>query len=349
MKTLSRFLLVTAAAAAMLCFCSAAGAAIITIGPSLTGSWQSDECGIPACTVVNTDLGGTGAHLTSPVDGTIVGWSVVGGSTAGTYRLGTALRFSQYGFTFRKWAPPVAAVPTAGVQSFSADLPVENGMVIALAASETASLGFRDGVGQLAEWEFEPAESKDSLEDELYSELAGFNAEIQPAPTITSLGTTSGSTAGGTSVAITGTDLENATSVTFGTTPAAGYVVNSESQITEVAPANANAAPVTVTVTTLAGKADARQQFDYVAPPAPPVVTTPAPRTTKATLRCVVPKLKDKKFGAAKKALSRSRCKVGRVKKLNGATGKTGKVAGQSRKPGAKLPAGTKVNLTLKS
>ena len=34
--------------------------------------------------------------------------------------------------------------------------------------------------------------------------------------------------------------------------------------------------------------------------------------------------------------------------KLKGATPKTGKVAAQSRKPGAKAAAGAKVNLTLK-
>ena len=131
-----------------------------------------------------------------------------------------------------------------------------------------------------------------------FTEVVGFNAEIQPAPTISSLGTTSGSTAGGTSVTISGTDLENATSVSFGSTPAASYIVNSESQITAVAPASASAASVSVTVTTIAGKAIASQQFGYVAPPPPPVVVPPAPKKTKPkpVKQCVVPKLKGKKL-----------------------------------------------------
>jgi hypothetical protein len=227
-------------------------------------------------------------------------------------------------------------------------------MLITLATSETASVGFREGVGQLAEWEFEPAESENSLEDELWAELAGFNAEIQPAPTVASLGTTSGSTAGGTEVVITGTDLDNASSVTFGGAPAASYTVNSESQITAVAPASSNAATVPVTVTTIAGNATAPQQFAYVAPPVvstPAPVVTPAPKTTKPkpVKQCVVPNLKGKKLPAAKAALRKADCKAGKVTKLKGATPKTGKVATQSRKPGAKAAAGTKVNLTLKA
>jgi len=343
------FFAAVASAVAALTLCASAGAANVIVGPSLTGSWESEQCGgVEGCAFINTGLGGTGANLRSPINGAIVRWSVVGGSTAGTYRLGTALQFSEFGFTFRKWGEPVVSSPTEGVQTFSTVLPIEKGMLITLAMSETASLGFREGVGQLAEWEFEPAESENSLEDEVWAELAGFNAEIQPPPTVASLGTTSGSTAGGTEVVITGSDLDNASSVTFGGAPAASYTVNSESQITAVAPASANAATVPVTVTTVAGNATAPQQFAYVAPP-PPVVVTPAPtKEPKPVKQCVVPKLKGKKLTAAKTALKKADCKAGKVTKLKGATPKTGKVATQSRKPGAKAAAGAKVNLTLK-
>lgn len=60
------------------------------------------------------------------------------------------------------------------------------------------------------------------------------------------------------------------------------------------------------------------------------------------------PEAERKKLPAAKAALKKADCKAGKVTKLKGATPKTGKVATQSRKPGAKAAVGTKVNLALK-
>ncbi len=72
------------------------------------------------------------------------------------------------------------------------------------------------------------------------------------APSVSSLGTSTGTTAGGTSVAITGTNFTGATTVTFGTVPAASFTVVSSTQITAVSPPQA-ASTVDVTVTTFAG------------------------------------------------------------------------------------------------
>ncbi len=351
----SRILLAAiVSAVAALSLCANAGAANITVGPSLSGGeWETYECGFGSCIFANTELGGTGPNLTSPVSGTVVRFNILGGLTAGTYTLRSMhLASSPMVAVFGKMSAPVAAVPNPGVQSYATSLPVVAGETVGLGMSETASVGFLEGVGHLTLWTGERPESGPELGSFGAPELVGFNAEIQPAPTISSLGTTSGPTAGGTSVTISGTDLENATGVTFGSSPAASYVVNSESQITAVAPANASAATVSVTVTTIAGKAIASQQFGYVAPPPPPVVTTPppTPKKTKPKLvkQCVVPNLKRKKLPAAKAALKKSDCKAGKVTKLKGATPKTGKVGAQSRKPGAKATAGAKVNLTLK-
>src|SRR5207249_828991 len=71
-------------------------------------------------------------------------------------------------------------------------------------------------------------------------------------PTVTSLSPTSGSTAGGTSVVITGTNFTGATTVTFGTLPAASFTINSATQITATAPSQA-ALALDVFVTTFAG------------------------------------------------------------------------------------------------
>lgn len=73
-------------------------------------------------------------------------------------------------------------------------------------------------------------------------------------PTVTGLNPTSGSTAGGNSVVITGTNFINVTAVKFGSAGATSYTVNSETQITAVAPAQGSMGQtVNVTVTTPAG------------------------------------------------------------------------------------------------
>lgn len=74
------------------------------------------------------------------------------------------------------------------------------------------------------------------------------------APTISNLNPASGSTSGGNSVVITGTNLLAATAVSFGGTAALSYTINSATQITAVAPARA-AGAVTLTVTTPGGSA----------------------------------------------------------------------------------------------
>ena len=71
-------------------------------------------------------------------------------------------------------------------------------------------------------------------------------------PTVTSLSPTSGPTAGGTTVIITGTNLSGATAVKFGATAATSVSVVSSTKITAKAPAHA-VGKVDVTVTTPGG------------------------------------------------------------------------------------------------
>lgn len=69
-----------------------------------------------------------------------------------------------------------------------------------------------------------------------------------PTPHITSLTPTSGPTAGGTSVVITGTAFAAVTAVAFGVDAAASFTVDSDTQITAVSPAHSG--PVLVSVST---------------------------------------------------------------------------------------------------
>lgn len=107
---------------------------------------------------------------------------------------------------------------------------------------------------------------------------------VQQLPTVTALSPTVGTTAGGTSVTVTGTNFTGATAVTFGGTAAVGYTVNSATQITATSPAG-TAGLVNVRVTTPSGTSAtaAANQFTYSAPPAAPVVLSPANGATIGT------------------------------------------------------------------
>ncbi|WP_245235547.1 IPT/TIG domain-containing protein [Mesorhizobium erdmanii] len=90
-------------------------------------------------------------------------------------------------------------------------------------------------------------------------------------PTVTAISPTSGSLGGGNSVVITGTNFTGTTGaggVKFGSTNAASYTVNSDAQITAVAPTG-SAGTVNVTVTTTGGTSatSAADQYTYVAGP----------------------------------------------------------------------------------
>ncbi|MEA4841450.1 MAG: GEVED domain-containing protein [Bacteroidales bacterium] len=85
------------------------------------------------------------------------------------------------------------------------------------------------------------------------------------APTVTGISPTSGTTSGGTSVVITGTNLTGATAVSFGGTAATSFTVNSATQITATSPAK-SAETVDITVTTSGGTSatGTADQFTYL-------------------------------------------------------------------------------------
>jgi hypothetical protein len=83
-------------------------------------------------------------------------------------------------------------------------------------------------------------------------------------PAVTSLSTSSGSTSGGTSVTIRGTNLSGATQVLFGSTPATSFTVASSTKISAVAPAGASGTvDVVVTTPTGSSAATSDDQFTY--------------------------------------------------------------------------------------
>ncbi len=86
-----------------------------------------------------------------------------------------------------------------------------------------------------------------------------------PAPRVAGISPSSGPTAGGTLVTITGTNFTGATAVLFGDVPATSFSVYSDTEIQATAPAQA-AGTVDVTVETPGGGSGiwATDEFTYL-------------------------------------------------------------------------------------
>ena len=94
-----------------------------------------------------------------------------------------------------------------------------------------------------------------------------------PAPTVTAVSPSSGSTAGGANVTISGTNfVEGATSVSFGNTAVTGATVDSPTQITVAAPAQSIPGAVDVTVVTPGGTSTTGALDTFSYEPAPAVM-----------------------------------------------------------------------------
>jgi alpha-tubulin suppressor-like RCC1 family protein len=102
----------------------------------------------------------------------------------------------------------------------------------------------------------------------------------EPIPVVTSVSPTRGPTLGGTSVAISGANLNGATGVKFGSVDASSFAVNSATSITATAPAGAPGT-VHVSVTTPSGTSpsSSADSFTYIPPPQ---VTAVKPKTGTA-------------------------------------------------------------------
>ena len=113
-------------------------------------------------------------------------------------------------------------------------------------------------------------------------QVATFRASGQgtipnPAPTISTIAPTSGTTAGGTSVTITGAGFLTGAAVTIGGTAATNVVVVNGTSITAKTPSHATGA-VNVVVTNTDGQSGtATNAYTYTAPPPAPTVSSVAP------------------------------------------------------------------------
>ena len=96
--------------------------------------------------------------------------------------------------------------------------------------------------------------------------------------TIAAVSPSTGTTAGGTTIAITGTNFTGTTAVSLGGTPVKSFTISSATTITAVTAAAATAGPVTIAVTTPSGTVTSSTNlFTYSVPP--PTITSVSPNT----------------------------------------------------------------------
>ncbi|HEX5608516.1 MAG TPA: PASTA domain-containing protein [Solirubrobacterales bacterium] len=330
---MSRLLLLLVAALLVCAVCAAsAGAKIVTVGSSLKQPFSSSACDAP-CTVVPTRFEDTSALTTSPVDGTVIRWRFLQGSPGSQYRLRLVSRLAPATFFGATASAPVTPAGP-GLETFPAQIPIQAGQYLGIDLPAGGLIGYYESAATASNYAFiqgpplGDGETRtlgpSELDDE--GELA-FNADIQPAPTVSGYSPLGGPINGGTAVTIQGTDLTGATSVTFGGIPAVSYSVGSENQITAITPPFPNPGTYAIRVTTLAGAA--------------------SPVAAFAVEACTVPNVKGKSLKAAKKRIRKAGCKIGKLKKLNGATAKSGEVRKTNPKAGKNVPPGTKVRITL--
>jgi hypothetical protein len=292
-----------------------------------------------ASTIANVELGEPGAHVASPITGTIIRWRMAGNFLGGPFELRILKPTSGGNYTYG--AISEAASPTGIPQTVGTDLPIEAGDVIALEVPNESWVGFIELPGS----ETHRAVAHPPVpEGQLWEpnsqgtgrELA-FDADVLAPPSVIAISPTTGPAAGDSSVTISGSNFSEVEKVDFGGMAATSYTVNSDGSITATSPAPSAPGTVDVTVTTAAGTSPigSSDSFTYTAPPVPPPPPSP---------QCMVPDLRGKSLGAAKRKIRTAGCKVGRVTSGHGTRAK---VVGQKPKPGTVSAADTNVNLKL--
>lgn len=343
-----------------LVFCASAQATLITIGTPFTGSLTHIPlCGKTAdtgCTYVMRSFIDPNSLAASPVNGAVVSWRTKGATQEDGYALRVLGNpgprvYTGDGTALPEQVPISMATHPAGlgitaglglellVQEYAADLPIHVGDHIGLNIPYMGEIGEEEG-GKGNLFFFTLGEGQTEVAEE---ELGGyaFNADVLPEPVISAVSPNSGPVAGGTAVTIQGLNFEYVKGVSFGGSPAASYTVNSQGQISAVAPVGAQAGSVSVSVATAAGMAT--QPFSYLAPPSP---SGPGGGSA-STDHCIVPRLKGERLKASRQRSHKADCKIGKVTEKIGVTAKTGRVVKQHPKPGTVLAAWSKINIRL--
>jgi hypothetical protein len=321
---------VAAAVAACALLAGSAQASLIRIGSVLPEKFEATEFK-RVQTFFNTALPEPGATLTSPVNGAVVSWQVQGAS-GGPFYL-RVLHPNGKG-AYEAAGTSLGSSPKGeGLETFNTNLKIQAGDLIGIdptSATDKIGVAEASGAGYASIFPTPPDGSVVPPSETFKGGEVELSAEIQPAPEVTLVAPPFGPVTGGTVVTITGKNLSKASEVKFGSTPAAGFTVDSDTEITATAPASLRPGQVDVSVTTFAGTNPNTHFDDYV------------------YTACVVPRVKNRTLKAAKSLLRRSGCKLGHVKKITAPKPKkVGKVLKQAPQPGKILPPGARVRIQL--
>jgi len=175
-------------------------------------------------------------------------------------------------------------------------------------------------------------------------------------PQVQGVSPTSGTTAGGYTVTISGIYFGSARQVYFGNVAAPQFTVQGFNTITAVVPASQIAGTFDVRVVGPGGLmspiAQPADQFTYTVVPAPapaptPTPTpTPAPPTPSTSTICRVPNVIGTTLSQARSLLRTAHCSLGTVE---GTTSRGNRVARQTIPAGTRLVPGDKVGLRMRA
>src|SRR4051794_37346925 len=263
-----------------LMFVSAA-AATVTIGPTDLSGNQGSAGGTDA-TFVQVTQPTAGVFLTVPADGVLTAWHVHGQAlNGGTLALRVLRDHADGTFTSVATSDPVEANLSDGSPAHAVSIPVLAGDYIGVAAaSPTAASSPSVFVTKPSGATYDAVGPGFAVGSTMSPASASsgrlmLNAVESVRPAVSGVAPSSGPTSGGQAVTITGSNLDGATEVTFGGTPAAGFTA-SANQITAVAPAHTQGT-IDVQVTGPGGvsPATSADAYTFVEPGGTPPSTTP--------------------------------------------------------------------------
>lgn len=317
-------------AIASLAVCGSAGAQV-TIGamPNQTPEESCDNGTEPFDFAQQSVAPGVTYEV--PFDGVLTSWSTRAANLPNQRLTMKLVRPFESGYLVLAHDGAKALVP-GQLNTFRTLIPVHEGELLALNSSggPTACIFFSEEPGDVISFNNigdTPDGQRWQPENDLGEFLLNISATILPPPRIRAISVTQGSVAGGTPVVVAGENFAEVRSVAFSGIPVS-FTVASEGQLTAVAPPNTALTSRTIEVTTVAGRANAPQTFNYIG--------------------CAVPNLRKATLKEAKSELQSAGCALGKVKRLKKASLKKGKVTRQSPAAGAILPPGTQVSVSLK-
>jgi IPT/TIG domain len=183
------------------------------------------------------------------------------------------------------WIGSGTSAPATSFRGFegppnATSLPIDVGDAIGVDLTMNSTVGedLTEGEAQLWTPPLVDGEVRNGVEDIRLGSRIELSAEEVLTPVVTLLSPASGSAAGGNAVKIAGLYLNSATGVTFGSTPASSFSVDSSNQITAIAPAS-TASTVDVHVTGPGGSSaiGAGDRYTFTAPATTTTTTTLAP------------------------------------------------------------------------